>query len=241
MRPPTTVFLPALVFLVLGLAGLLTSAYMVPLEYYGAGYVKPGYEITVRLHAVGMTAMPIPVSHAFADAGVQFAGHKYGIVGDEGGGATGNVYYIIDGQQIHVDTYHYGKHEYDAQMKITAYCPGEQPSGAPGKPGPGQFWVRVEFHGSHGNYLKWNLLELGGDRNAGVPLQYFYESTPGLKSWVNTTSTVKFKDCGSYAGPDPGGDTRLDKPPGQDNHWKDLAKYLGVALVVLAVILILKP
>ncbi len=212
---------------------------VVPLEYYNGGYLKPGWEYNYRLHAFGMTAVPIPVSHAFADAGIQLDTHKYGIVGDDGGGPTGHVYYLIDGEQIEVDTYHYGKHEYDAEIKITAYCPGEQPEGAPSKPGEGQFWVKVEFQGAYGSYVRWDLLELGGHGNTGVPIRLFYEATPGLKSWVETGEVVKFSNCGSGVigpNPEPGQGTRDDNHNHNGLPWK----WLGLAVVILLIILLIK-
>ena len=236
MKPLTTVFLLTLILVVPVVAH---AGAVVPLEWYQAGHVKPGYEITVQLHAVGMTSVPIPISHAFADAGLEFQGHRYGVIGSDGGGPTVEVYYYIDGQQIKIDEFHYGKKEYDAYVKITAYCPGEQPSGAPSAPpSDDYFWVRVDFNGQ---YERWNLLRLGGDANTGVPLQLFYESTPGLESWARISDSLHFKDCGNIIGnpPSPGDDTRSDGGPG--NNWKDLAKYLGIVLVALAIILILKP
>jgi hypothetical protein len=246
-RLPTARVFLVVALVVVGLAGplaLLARAQdgVIPLEYYPAGYLKPGYEVTVRLHAFGMTAVPLPVSHAFADAGVEFQGHKYGITGDDGGGPTGHVYYIIDNQVFEVDTYHYGKHEYDAGVKITAYCPGDKPSGAPGPAGPGEFWVKVEFTGAYGSYTRWDKLSLGGYENTGVPLLYFYEKTPGLQSWVSTENTVQFSKCGDdIIGSTPGGDTRNDNS-GDDSHGPSRTTwFLLGAVVALFALLLLRP
>jgi len=213
---------------------------IIPLEYYQAGNVKPGYEVTVSLHAVGMTAMPVPVSHAFGDSGLEFQGHKFGIVGDDGGGATTHVYYLIDGVRHEIDTFHYGKHEYDATVKITAYCPGEQAPGSPGKPSNNNlFWVHVLFQGDHGTYEKWILVQLGGNSNTAVPLNLYYERTPGLQSWASITETKHFADCGNIIGnpPHPGDDTRHDN---DDNGFNLPWKWLGLAIVVLLIIILIK-
>jgi len=240
-----TRFLPILTILLVTIAVLpatITHAQneTIPLEWYQAGHIKPGYEITIQLHGVGMVAFPIPLNHAFADSGVEFQGHRYGIIGTDGSGPTVDVYYLIDGQEIKIDTFHYGKKEYDAYVKITAYCPGEQPDTSLSKPDNSHFWVHIDFNGQ---YEKWNLLQLGGTSNTAVPLQLFYEQTPGLESWARISDTLQFEKCGGNIIGNPPTNNQDTRNDNNDNNGPSRITWLlvGIGVAILLVILVKLP
>ena len=241
MRPPTTVFLPiiALIIIVAVIAAAPVVAETqngtVPLEWDYSGDLLPGHKVTIRVHAVGV-ALPL-FGGAFADAGVDVDGWRYGITGTDAVLPV-RVYYFLSGRQVEIDKIYAGTKEYDAYITLYAYCPGERPQGAPyDLPDDTWMWVYVDFNGQQSEWFPARITAGTAPR-----IQLFYEQTAKVKSWANLQDDLVFKKCsGNVVGnpPDEGHDTRQDKPGRHDINIDKYIKWgfgLIAALGVLAVL-----
>lgn len=233
MKPLTTIFLLALL-LVVPLASLVhADDNVIPLEYDYAGDLIPGHKITIRIHALGIAAT---LGSAFADAGVDIGGWRYGIIGDDGVVPI-HVKYFLAGRQLEIDKIWQGQKEYDAYITLYAYCPGEKPSGAPyDLPDETWIWVYVDFNGEQNDWFPVQLTA-----NTAPRIQVFYEkaSVPliGTKqSWAHLEDDTVFKDCNENVignPPSEGHDTRLDEP---SHHGIDIEKYIVWGFGIIAVL-----
>ena len=213
------------------------SADVVPLEYDHFGNLLPGYKYYVRLHGVAVVAL---IGSSFADAVLQIGVDNYGLVGDDGLTPV-HVYRLVNGQKTEIDTVWQGIKEYDMQVTVTAYCPGENPVGAPYElPDDTWMWTKIELDNGA---TYWEPVQI--EDGVGPEVKGYYESTLGEKSWVHVESKVKFEDCDvKVIGDDPtGSDTRHDNDTTYEIlQWlKDLGTKIAYALVGLIAVAVILP
>ncbi|MEB2836029.1 MAG: hypothetical protein GSR80_000041 [Desulfurococcales archaeon] len=209
---PRPLFFALLTLTALALAPLLAVhahaevSGVVPLEWNDTlKELPPGWKVSAQVHAFGLVIVPgvVPVPLAgFADALACAGGHCYGVTGTDGHPPV-HVYIYIDGREVEVDKFWWGKREYDAWVDFTLYCPDATPEGAPARPPAGYSWLHVEIQYGGSTYEDWKLVP--ADKQ--VDLKYLYEATTGLHSWVDFTDGTQLYKCKQP--PPPG-----EQPPG---------------------------
>jgi len=210
----------SLVAVIVALAPVAAAQYVVYLEVYEAGHLKPGYQYYIELHGIaiwaGWPVLPVPM-HAFADAIVSIGGVQVGLHGDDGVGFTQKVYVVLPDRMVEIDENHavgIGQKEYDGYLVITVSCPGGEIDGRRA-PGDDIVVVKIEYSGSGGAYTSYIYKQLS---DYGIPLSYFYEKTSlagrEYASYVDTADDpLQVYDCDAdLPGRDPSDDddTRND-------------------------------
>ncbi|BBC20929.1 hypothetical protein [Aeropyrum globular virus 1] len=204
-----------------------------PLEWGDTGKeLPPGYRVTALTHGI---AVAIGGLSGFADAVACVGDYCFGLVGDDGIIPV-HVNLFIAGETREIDTLWQGMAEYDADWAFTLHCPGESIGGL--EPGPEEAVLEVES--SQYGIKRYYLVDLS--QGVSPDLKYFYESTPGVTSWVEFTDPEKVKDCGGdYQGEPPSGGEG-NRPQGGGlldlNMTVDLT-WLALGLVAVGFLLIL--
>ena len=223
---------PALAaLLLLSLAAQLAAAQEAQrftLEWGDTGKeLLPGYKVEAATHGVGVALSWLS---GFADAVVCIGGKCFGVVGDDGIIPV-NVRLRVHGVEDRlIDRLWLGKAEYSVYWSFTLHCPGEPVAGV--RPPSG--WAVLEARAPDWGVERYYLVDLGS--GAAPDIRYFYESTPGVQSWVEILESTRLEECGvEVAGEPPSGGEGNRPEPATERVAGWLSGLLEKALLYLVV------